>query len=132
MRRITLTAFLLVGVLGAAGCSKVQDAAQQAADRVQCGATERLADRLPDADRLDPSQMQQGASIARRIGDVLGRLPGDRVPVSVTEGLDRAATELDAASADFAADPAAAQARAAAAIAEVRTAITGATADLGC
>ena len=93
MRRITSTALLLVGLLGGGACSNVQDAATKVADRVQCGATEKLADRLPAADGLNAEQMTKGASIARNIGEVLGRLPGDRVPASVTDALDGAASQ---------------------------------------
>ena len=132
MRRITSTALLLVGLLGFGACSNVQDAATKVADRVQCGATQKLADRLPAADGLNAEQMTKGASIARNIGEVLGRLPGDRVPASVTDALDGAASQLDEAAAAYDANPSAAQAQAAAAIGAVRTAVTGATSDLGC
>jgi hypothetical protein len=132
MRRITSTALLIVGLLGVGACSNVQDAATKVADRVQCGATQKLADRLPAADGLNAEQMTKGASIARNIGEVLGRLPGDRVPASVTDALDGAANQLDDAAAAYDANPSAAQAQAAAAIGAVRTAVTGATSDLGC
>ena len=132
MRRITSTALLLVGLLGGGACSNVQDAATKVADRVQCGATEKLADRLPAADGLNAEQMTKGASIARNIGEVLGRLPGDRVPASVTDALDGAASQLDEAAAAYDTNPSAAQAQAAAAIGAVRTAVAEATKDLGC
>ena len=46
MRRITSTALLIVGLLGVGACSNVQDAATKVADRVQCGATQKLADQI--------------------------------------------------------------------------------------
>lgn len=132
MRRVISSVTLVVGLLALGACSTVQDAARQAAGRVECGAATKLAERLPAGDDLDAARMTQGAEAARRIGGILGRIPGDRVPVSVTDALSAAADELDAAASAYAGDPAAAKARAAAAIAAVRTAVTDATNDLGC
>ncbi|MFM7616807.1 MAG: hypothetical protein ACKO72_05025 [Actinomycetes bacterium] len=125
-----LTVGLGVVVLGA--CSQVEDAAKQVANKVECGAVSRVADRLPQGEDLDRTTIERGASLAKQADSILGRIPGDRVPAAITDALGTAAGQLDAAATEYDADPAAAKAKAAAAIASVRTAVTDATVDLGC
>ncbi|MEY3361336.1 MAG: hypothetical protein RL531_1055 [Actinomycetota bacterium] len=132
MRRTlsVLTATLGLVVLGA--CSQVEEAAQQAVNKVECGATTKLAEKLPKGDDLDRTTITRGASLARQLDSVLGRIPGDRVPAAITDAIRTASTDLDSAAQTYDADPTAAKAKAAAAVAAVRTAVTDATTDLGC
>ena len=132
MRR-TLTALVLTSALLTLGaCSQVEEAAKQVANRVECGATTKLADQLPQGDDLDEATIARGASLARRLDSVFGRIPGDRVPPAITDAIRTASTDLDAAAKGYDADPAAAKARAASAVAAVRTSVTDATTGLGC
>ena len=132
MRRTITAVLVVVGVLGLGACSSVKDAAQQVTGKVQCGAATKLADQLPDGDNLDRTAIARGASIAGRIDSVLSKVPGDAVPTSITDAVHTAAVDLDAAEQTYDTDPAAAQAKAAEAVAAVRTAVTDAVGELGC
>jgi len=132
MRR-TLTVLAVASSLVLLGaCSQVEDAAKRAVSKVECGATTKLAEQLPQGDDLDEATIARGASLARRLDSVLGRIPGDRVPATITDAISTASTDLDEAARIYDADPTAAKAKAAEAVAAVRTAVTDATTDLGC
>jgi hypothetical protein len=132
VRRIVATLVITVSAVALGACSQVKDAAQQVADKVECGATTRLADQLPDGNDLDKATIARGASLAEQIDSILMKIPGDRVPASITEPLRTAAVDLDAAAQGYDADPVAAKAKAAEAVRTVRTAVTDAAQDLGC
>ena len=132
MRRSIAALVISVSVLGLGACSQVKDAAQQVADKVECGATTKLVDQLPEGNDLDRSTITRGASLAKQLDSILTKIPGDKVPASITDPIHTAAVDLDAAAQGYDADPVAAKARAAEAVSAVRTAVAEATKDLGC
>ncbi len=132
MRRSVATLVISLAVLGLGACSQVQDAAQQVASKVECGATTKLVDQLPQGDDLDRATITRGASLAKQLDSILTKLPGDQVPASITDSIHTAAVDLDAAAQGYDADPVAAKAKAAEAVSVVRTAVADATKDLGC
>lgn len=132
MRRSVATLVISLAVLGIGACSQVQDAAQQVASKVECGATTKLVDQLPQGDDLDRATITRGASLAKQLDSILTKLPGDQVPASITDSIHTAAVDLDAAAQGYDADPVAAKAKAAEAVSVVRTAVADATKDLGC
>lgn len=132
MRRSVATLVISLSVLGLGACSQVQDAAQQVASKVECGATTKLVDQLPQGDDLDRATITRGASLAKQLDSILTKLPGDQVPASITDPIHTAAVDLDAAAQGYDADPVAAKAKAAEAVGVVRTAVADATKDLGC
>ena len=132
MRRSVATLVISLAVLGLGACSQVQDAAQQVASKVECGATTKLVDQLPQGDDLDRATITRGASLAKQLDSILTKLPGDQVPASITDSIHTAAVDLDAAAQGYDADPVAAKAKAAEAVGVVRTAVADATKDLGC
>jgi hypothetical protein len=132
VRRTLATLVISISALGLGACSQVKDAAQQVADKVECGATTKLVDQLPQGSDLDRSTITRGASLAKQIDSILTKIPGDKVPASITDPIHTAAVDLDAAAQGYDADPAAAKAKAAEAVSVVRTAVADATKDLGC
>ena len=132
MRRVLATLVIAASALGLVACSQVKDAAQQVADKVECGAATKLAEQLPAGNDLDKATITRGASLAQQIDSVLTKIPGDSIPSSITDAIHTAAVDLDEAATGYDADPTAAKAKAADAVSAVRTAVTEATKDLGC
>lgn len=132
MRRSVATLVIAVSAVGLGACSQVKDAAQQVASKVECGATTKLVEQLPEGTDLDRATITRGASLAKQIDSILTKIPGDQVPASITDPIHTAAVDLDAAAQGYDADPAAAKAKAAEAVSVVRTAVADATTDLGC